>query len=67
MLAKNLYRNIYMVEASNRIGKANFLMFTAGERDCNGVKFKTMKERIFSPREVKDWIKLLKAEYMEHT
>ncbi|KAE9085951.1 hypothetical protein PF006_g26128, partial [Phytophthora fragariae] len=65
MLAKILHRNIYVVEASSGMGTANFSLFTAGERVCNGMEFMTAKERIFTLSEITDWIKLLKDECTE--
>ncbi|KAE9068364.1 hypothetical protein PF007_g27719 [Phytophthora fragariae] len=62
MLAKMLHRNIYMVEASKGVAKANFSLFTAGERVCNEKKFTTVKERIFSPEEAAQWMTQLQNE-----
>ncbi|KAE9171574.1 hypothetical protein PF005_g27087 [Phytophthora fragariae] len=62
MLAKMLHRNIYMVEASKGVDKANFSLFTAGERVCNEKKFTTVKERIFSPEEAAQWMTQLQNE-----
>lgn len=56
MIAKILHKTICMVDASNGVAKANFSLFTTGKRVYSGGKFTTMKERIYRPEEITDWI-----------
>ncbi|KAE9095780.1 hypothetical protein PF010_g16581 [Phytophthora fragariae] len=67
MLAKILHRTIYMVDASNGVANAHFSLFTAGERVCGGGKFTTVKEKIYRPEEITEWVKHLQKACLDIT